>query len=543
MTDDITHYDAIEAYCNELSYSPGSIAELCVHTRAATFDLVVERWGGDRERVWSAEGTAGVDQTTPADADAFGCGWSVSVEIPVDVSWRSGFYLVTLTTNDNTDTDTDPDTDPDTGENSENDDDRRVGYASFVVTARDQHAANRAAPVLFVLATNTWNAYNSWGGQSLYSGGTQVAFRRPWGRGMLVRPAVARDDRKSRPRYTGEVPDADGEIYQRYRFAHGFPGFMGSAGWNTHERRFIEWAERSGYRFDYAVSSDVSRLHASGVLSQYRAIVSVGHDEYWSADQRDAVEEFVAGGGNVASLSGNTMFWQVRPTPLERGGTTMVCHKYTAHLTDPVVASDPTAMTGMWADPLVGRPESNFLGAASLYGLYHRFGQATARGVGGFVVHRDDHWMLADTGLRYGDVLGADFGVVGYETVGCLLAFDDERLPVATADPALVGSTPPADTCVVAYTQSSNLGVGEYPKSISAVDDQGDLEFIAERIFGGGPRAVAKVRHGNSVMLTCRPSGSSGGEVVVVGSTDWVFGLADPAVAQVTHNILNRISN
>ncbi|HUF97955.1 MAG TPA: N,N-dimethylformamidase beta subunit family domain-containing protein [Ilumatobacter sp.] len=527
MADDITHYDSIEGYCNELSYAAGAVAEVCVHTHAASFSVSVERWGSAREPVWAADELAGAAQATPADADASGCGWSVSVEIPVDTAWRTGFYLITLTANHDDDHDDDHD------DNQH----RNVGYAGFVVTAAPDHAA----PTLFVLGTNTWNAYNSWGGRSLYSGGTQVAFRRPWGRGMLVRPEVERDDRKSRPRYTGEEPDADGEIYQAYRFANGYPGFMGSAGWFTHERRFVEWAEGSGYRFDYAVSSDLARLRASGDLTRYRAIVSVGHDEYWSADQREAVEAFVADGGNVASLSGNTMFWQVRPEPAAHGGTTMVCHKYSAHRTDPLAATNPTAMTGMWADPEVARPESNFLGAASLYGLYHRFGQATARGVGGFVVHRDDHWMFADTGLRYGDVLGADFGVVGYETVGCLLGFDHARLPIAVADPALHGSSHPHDTCVVAYTQSSNLGVGEYPKSISALDDQGDLEFIAERIFGGGPAALAKVRHGNSVMLTCRPSGPSGGEVVVVGSTDWVFGLADPAVAQVTRNIMEHV--
>ena len=73
----------------------------------------------------------------------------------------------------------------------------------------------------------------------------------------------------------------------------------------------------------------------------------------------------------------------------------------------------------MWADPLVGRPEWELLGAGSAFGLYHRFGKATPRGVGGFVVYRDDHWMLEGTGLGYGDVLGVDDGIVGYETLGC----------------------------------------------------------------------------------------------------------------------------
>ena len=53
-----------------------------------------------------------------------------------------------------------------------------------------------------------------------------------------------------------------------------------------------------------------------------------------------------------------------------------------------------------------------------MYGLYARFGQATPRGVPGFIVYRPEHWLLEGTGLRYGDMLGADDGIVGYETVG-----------------------------------------------------------------------------------------------------------------------------
>ena len=63
---------------------------------------------------------------------------------------------------------------------------------------------------LLVLATNTYNAYNSWGGKSLYTGGWRVSFARPFGRGMLMRPSTERDDRKARPVYRGEEPDVDG---------------------------------------------------------------------------------------------------------------------------------------------------------------------------------------------------------------------------------------------------------------------------------------------------------------------------------------------
>jgi hypothetical protein len=510
--DDQTFHDDIEGYCGRLSYGHGESVTVHVSTRHARYDVRVERWGARRELVWEASGLAGEYIAPPADADANGCGWPSGVRFTVDRAWRSGFHLVTLTAH---------------GAPAGRD----VTHAAFVVRG---DAADPAAS-LYVLDTNTWHAYNTWGGRSLYTGGQRVSHARPFGRGILMREEVDRDDRKARPVRWGEEPDADGAIFQRYRTEHGYPSAIGSTGWFTHARRFVEWAERQRYRFDYAVSSDLERL--PGLLDPYGAVISVGHDEYWSAGQRRAVEEHVRRGGHFASFSGNTMFWQVR---LEDGrdGPAMVCHKYSAHDSDPAVADGRTSeMTGMWADPMVGRPEWELLGAGSAFGLYHRFGAATPRGVGGFVVYRAGHWMLEGTGLAYGDVLGADDGVVGYETVGCPVSFDDVQLPVAAHRPGM-----PEDIEIVAFTPSSNLRVGEYPASIAALNDQGDAEFIASRLYGDTSEdSLARVLHGNAVMLTCRPAGAGGGEVVTVGSTDWVFGLRDPAVARVTSNVLDHL--
>lgn len=506
---DVTFHDAIEAYCDRSSYRPGDTVGLHVSTRAEAYDVVVERWGSERDVVWRSERPlTGRFHDVPDDADARGCGWPTAVEIPVGTEWRSGFHLVTLHAHDVPR-------------------DQATSHACFVV----RPSAPTAATVL-VLGTNTWNAYNNWGGRSLYTGGTKVSFRRPFARGMLCRPEVERDDRKARPVRWDEEPDADGEIFQRYRTEHHYPAAIGSSGWFTHERRFVEWAEAGGWQFDVAVSADLDDDPTA--LDGYDLVVSVGHDEYWSAPQRAALERHVEGGGNVAVFSGNTMFWQVR---LEDDGDTMIGFKYAAHRDDPALDTDPSSITGMWADPIVGRPEAALLGAASAWGLYHRFGMATARGVGGFIVARDDHWMLANTGLRYGDVLGARDGVVGYETMGCRLQLDDRQLPVSRGDAT------PAIHEIVATCPSSNLRVGEYPSSISALSDQGDLEFIAERLFGTlDEDSIARVRHGNAAMVTSRPFGADAGEVVTIGTTDWVFGLTtDAAVATVTRNVLGHL--
>src|SRR3954452_9498835 len=323
MADDITHYDAVEGYAGRLSYLPGEDVTLHVSCTTARYDVVIERWGVSREVVWSAQGVEGHEQTTPVDADARGCGWPAALTLPISLEWTSGFYLVTLHAH-------------------EAPEDRATSYASFVV-----RAGVARARALLVLATNTYNAYNNWGGRSLYTGGKQVSFRRPFGRGMLVRPVVERDDRKARPRRPGEDPDVDGAVYQELRYRFGFPGFMSSAGWFTYERQFVEWAEADGLEFDYAVSSDLEQVPE--VVDGYDVVIGAGHDEYWAAGQRATIEGFIRQGGTYVSLSGNTCFWQVR---LEDGGDTadvMVCHKYTAHETDSVFAAGhPEQMTGMW---------------------------------------------------------------------------------------------------------------------------------------------------------------------------------------------------
>jgi hypothetical protein len=270
------------------------------------------------------------------------------------------------------------------------------------------------------------------------------------------------------------------------------------------------------------------------MLDGYSLVLGVGHDEYWSAPQRDGLERYVASGGNHASFSGNTMFWQVRFDPT---GRHMTVYKYVAHRDDPVVGTaDERSMSGMWCDPLVGRPEWGFLGAGSAYGLYSRFGWATPRSPGGFTVYRDRHWMFEGTDLRYGDMFGAAHGIVGYETMGVRLGIDEYGLPVSVTPGA-----PPSQ--IVAWAPASNLGDGDYPAGAVSFtgDEQVDLDFVAERLYGDtSDDSRNRVRHGNAVMLECRPF-DGGGTVVTIGSTDWVFGLDDPMVDRVTHNVVRRL--
>jgi hypothetical protein len=65
---------------------------------------------------------------------------------------------------------------------------------------------------------------------------------------------------------------------------------------------------------DFAANSDLE-FHPE-MLKHYRLILSVGHDEYWSARMRDHLEVFIRDGGNLAFFSGNTCCWQVAARPV-----------------------------------------------------------------------------------------------------------------------------------------------------------------------------------------------------------------------------------
>jgi hypothetical protein len=112
--------------------------------------------------------------------------------------------------------------------------------------------------------------------------------------------------------------------YMEWAYAYGYSKKYASAGWASFERHFVRWAEGEGYDFDVVALHDLESDPA--LLSRYACAVFVGHDEYWSANMRDAVDNYVDGGGNVARFAGNFL-WQTR---IEDEGRRQICYKYTA---------------------------------------------------------------------------------------------------------------------------------------------------------------------------------------------------------------------
>jgi len=455
--------------------------------------------------VWSNTVPAG-DHPTPPRAFSQGCQWPAAATITAAADWRSGYYEVVLTI--------------DVGGKIRRD-------HAFFVLRPPAHSPNT---ILLELSTNTWHAYNDFGGHNLYTGSTTASLQRPMARGYLYKPPGP-----GRRVTTTHPPDPDMNTHVGYLRFHHLSGYAGSAGWPDWEWPFLQWAERKCYGIDVCTNADLED-HPS-LLGGYRLLLSVGHDEYWSGPMRDTVEGFIAGGGNVAFFSGNTSFWQVRledHTP-EGPAASMVGYKG-QFKDDPVYGTDRTGeLTTIWSDHLLARPENRMTGVSFSRGGYHRIGKRVTNGAGGYTVHRPDHWIFEGTGIGYGDVLGAGATIVGYECDGCDFTYRD-GLPYPTGgdgtpDTFVILGTAPA----APFTRTTSA---RPPKPHEPAED----EFIASRLFGTRePEAIARISFGHAVLGSYTSPG--GGTVVTSGCTDWAHGLAerDPQVERITANVLDRL--
>lgn len=357
----------IEGYASLTSVNRGGQIELFVNTLDATYTMQVYRLGwyggaGAREMTspTSHAGTQQVIPTPDATTGLIECRWTnpVVLTIPNNATdptdWASGIYLVKLT-----------------GDQS-----GKQSYITFVV--RDD--ARRSA-LLFQSAVTTFQAYNAWGGKSLYfanspTGGARVvSFNRPY-------------DATNGGGGAGEL------------FVANFNG----PGW---EYNMLRWLEREGYDVTYATNVDT---HAdASLLLSHKAFLSVGHDEYWTWQMRDHVEAARDAGVSLGFFSSDVSAWQIRLQPSAVTGApdrTIVGYKNAALSQDPFARdADPTNdrfITTMFRNAPVNRPETSMVGVMWAYNSIST----------DVTVNDAAHWAFAGTGLKNGDRLP---GLLGYE--------------------------------------------------------------------------------------------------------------------------------
>lgn len=505
----------IWAYTPRFAYCAGETVTLHVSSTARVFQLDVVRDGAAETVMLTLSVTDGRWQETPEQCSVEGCGWQPTLEFRIGEDWPSGGYRLTFTAE---------------GEYS-----TVISYDHFIIVR--PALGKRPGRILHVAATGTWTAYNTWGGSNHYQGitgpnfdqfATTVSIERPWGRGFVRLPPDA-------PRVPLEFtpPPAAAPRYphMEWAYATGHSKKYASAGWASYDGPFFRWAERAGYSVDLASQHE---LHFEpDLLVGYDCVVFVGHDEYWTWEMRDAVDYLVRRGGRVARFAANFM-WQTR---LEDEGRRQVCYKYRARAEDPVYdparGLDVRRATNSWEAPEIGRPGARTFGLNAVNGVYAGWGNCAGRGMRGFPVYRPEHWAFAGTGLSYGDMLGADSHVFGYEVDGLDYVIRN-GLPEPTERAGA-----PEGLQILALGLATLVEEGQGMLSGGFLNDE-DARFVASTLYGDeGPASVDKVKRGSGMIVNF----SKGkGEVFHAGSCEWVAGLlrGDAMVEQVTANVLDR---
>ena len=336
----------IEGYASATSVNAGETIRFYVHTPEPSFTLQIFRlgwYGGLGGRAMTEPvPIPGLSQPVPQPDPVTGlidCNWQPSYSMTIPTDWVSGGFVAKIIATDS-------------GE---------MNWIPFIVREDD-----RPSDLLFQSSVTTNQAYNNWGGKSLYAFNStdvvqakKVSFNRPYIRGSGAGDFVVR--------------------------------------WEYNMIRFLE---REGYDVRYSTNID-THLRPLQLLTS-KAFLSVGHDEYWSREMREHVTAARDRGIHLGFFSANTCYWKIR---LESGADgspdrTIVAYKESAIAEDPM--RSPRDITYTWRHAPTSHPEE------SLIGVMYIDSQVD----GDIVVTNPTHWVFSNTGLRSGDRL---LGLLGYE--------------------------------------------------------------------------------------------------------------------------------
>src|SRR5215813_8120505 len=311
----------IQGFATQMSVTPGQTVSFKINTPSTRYHIDILRVGwyqgmGATKVVSGMQPTATLPQSQPtckndtASTGLIDCGnWAVSASWAVPSTAVSGLYLAHLKRDDTT-----------SGNGS---------LIPFVVRNDASHSS-----ILFQTDDETWQAYNTYGGNSLYNctvncppgtplaykGASKVSYNRPWHSGA----------------------DDDGASWFMYT-----------------EYPMIRFLEENGYDVSYTSGVDMGQSGAASLIEQHKVFLTAGHDEYWSGQQRANVTAARDARVNLAFFSGNEVFWKTRWEPSIDGSSTpnrtLVAYKETDYdaAVDP---QDPPTWTGTWMDPRFSPP-------------------------------------------------------------------------------------------------------------------------------------------------------------------------------------------
>lgn len=325
----IKNAHAIEGYSDKISYYAGETVELKVHSPKKFFSFDVIRFGKDQQVVLQEKNKQGSSQDYTEDAYARGAQWDTTCSFVIPSSWSSGMYAAKLY--------------DDTGNSF---------YITFINKGKKEELEGDIA---VIASTNTWAAYNEWGGASLYA----YNIKDKSGKEKSDIVHLQRPNPSAKP------------IGNEGNLARG-------------ERHILGWLENQGH--SYKLIADRDLISEPEILNNFKTIVLTTHSEYWTESMYDTLVKYMDNGGNMLYLSGNGVYWKT----VIKGNILEVCKTYETHKLNGTPG-------GRWSLQLK-RNETSVLGVR-----YQNTGFSVPAP---YKVEKEDHWVFAGTNLKKGALIG-----------------------------------------------------------------------------------------------------------------------------------------
>lgn len=308
----------IQGFADPFSVNLGGTVNFKIQSSAASYTVDIYRmgyYGGDGARlITSVTPNISVTQNQPACNTNTATGlvdcsnWGISASWTVPTNLVSGVYFAHITRTDGTADET---------------------QIPFVVRDDSSHSG-----ILFATNDETWEAYNAWGGYSLYTGTATDTSNRKTNLDAGRAEQVSYD----RPYATRSIGNG-----QDFFFYAEFP--------------MIEFLEENGYDISYIDQGTVASPSGASLIEQHKTFLKAGHDEYWTASEVSNVTAARDAGVNMAFFTGNEVYWKTRfgSDAAGEAGRTLITYKETldSAQTDP---GDPPVWTGAWYDPRFSPP-------------------------------------------------------------------------------------------------------------------------------------------------------------------------------------------
>jgi Domain of unknown function (DUF4082)/Bacterial Ig-like domain/Bacterial Ig domain len=309
----------IAGFADPFSVDLGGTINFKIESPASSYNIDIYRmgyYGGDGARlITSLTPNISVSQNQPACNTNTATGlvdcsnWGISASWTVPTTLVSGVYFAHIY---RTDASSD------------------ANQIPFVVRDDSSHS-----DILFKTDDETWEAYNAWGGYSLYAGNATDT---------LKRPTSLDAGRAEQVSYDRPFSTRFGTPYgQDFFFYAEFP--------------MIEFLEENGYDVSYIDQGTLASPQGASLIEQHKVLVAAGHDEYWSAQEVANVTAARNAGVNLAFFTGNEVYWTTRwgSDAAGESGRTLITYKESldSAQTDP---DDPPTWTGAWDDPRFSPP-------------------------------------------------------------------------------------------------------------------------------------------------------------------------------------------